>query len=228
MQMRTGLLASFILTAIMLVFVGCGNEQGDKSGVSVSTDNELAVTLLTSNMTPLEKTPKGNNILSSLKTKIYDEDFDFSELTYSDSTVYIGDAIYVEGVIPEEDYPADKIAVYTEPENVVSFENVYLTNKDGNTILTFDIIGEKAGDVKVYAGLDDSEYIHYFDLTIKSKESSSESATRSTPSVYTVYCTPTGGKYHAYGCSYLRGSGIAINLEDALAKGLGPCSRCRP
>ena len=178
-------------------------------------------------MTPLEKVQKDDNVLNSVKTKINNEEFDFSELTYSDDTVKVGDAVYVEGVIPQEDYPPDKITVFTDPENRVSFENLYLTNKDGDTILTFDIVGKKAGDVTVYAGLDDSEYTHYFDLKIK-KKSSSKQSTRSMPSSYTVYCTPTGGKYHAYGCSYLRGNGIAISLDDALSKGLGPCSRCNP
>ncbi|MGB7062814.1 MAG: thermonuclease family protein, partial [Candidatus Zixiibacteriota bacterium] len=44
----------------------------------------------------------------------------------------------------------------------------------------------------------------------------------------TVYITRTGSKYHKITCGYLRKSCIPISLNDAKARGHGPCSRCRP
>lgn len=222
MRIRKRLITGIMLTAIVLLFAACGDQSSEKSGVSVVTNNDLAVNLLTSSMTPFKEASKDGNLLDAAKTKINDDSFDFSELTYSEDTVSVGGVVYVEGVIPQEDYPADKITVFSDPEEKVSFENVYLTNKDGDTVLTFDVVGEKAGSAEINVGLDDSEYNHYFDLEI------TETASRSMPASYTVYCTPTGEKYHAYGCGYLRGNGIAISLDDALSKGLGPCSRCNP
>ena len=43
-----------------------------------------------------------------------------------------------------------------------------------------------------------------------------------------VYITKTGSKYHRGSCSYLKKSKIPISKKDAIAKGYGPCSRCRP
>jgi len=54
-----------------------------------------------------------------------------------------------------------------------------------------------------------------------------EEPQQATPSV-TVYITKTGEKYHRDGCQYLAKSKIAINLEDAKARGYGPCSKCKP
>jgi hypothetical protein len=44
----------------------------------------------------------------------------------------------------------------------------------------------------------------------------------------TVYITKTGAKYHTEGCRYLSQSKIAIDLADAIAKGYGACSVCKP
>jgi len=44
----------------------------------------------------------------------------------------------------------------------------------------------------------------------------------------TVYVTKTGTKYHTEGCRYLSKSKIAIELTDAIAKGYGACSVCKP
>lgn len=44
----------------------------------------------------------------------------------------------------------------------------------------------------------------------------------------TVYITKTGTKYHTDGCRYLSQSKIAIELSDAIAKGYGACSVCKP
>lgn len=44
----------------------------------------------------------------------------------------------------------------------------------------------------------------------------------------TVYVTNTGKKYHADGCQYLRKSQIAIDLQVAINKGYGACSKCSP
>lgn len=44
----------------------------------------------------------------------------------------------------------------------------------------------------------------------------------------TVYITKTGAKYHSEGCRYLSKSKIAIDLTDAIAKGYGACSVCKP
>ena len=42
----------------------------------------------------------------------------------------------------------------------------------------------------------------------------------------TVYITRTGGKYHRYGCRYLRSSCIATSLDSAFSNGYGACSVC--
>lgn len=44
----------------------------------------------------------------------------------------------------------------------------------------------------------------------------------------TVYITKTGAKYHSEGCRYLSRSKIAIDLADAIDKGYGACSVCKP
>lgn len=44
----------------------------------------------------------------------------------------------------------------------------------------------------------------------------------------TVYITNTGKKYHVGGCSSLSKSKIPISLQDAKARGYGPCGRCHP
>ncbi|WP_236355023.1 DNA/RNA non-specific endonuclease [Konateibacter massiliensis] len=43
-----------------------------------------------------------------------------------------------------------------------------------------------------------------------------------------VHITKTGKKYHSAGCQYLRQSDIVTTLDQAKAKGLGPCSKCKP
>ena len=44
----------------------------------------------------------------------------------------------------------------------------------------------------------------------------------------TVYATRTGSKYHRAGCRYLSKSSIPMSLSDAKARGLTPCSVCKP
>jgi hypothetical protein len=48
------------------------------------------------------------------------------------------------------------------------------------------------------------------------------------PAKITVYITKTGEKYHRDGCRYLSRSKIASTLKEALARGLGACSVCKP
>jgi hypothetical protein len=48
------------------------------------------------------------------------------------------------------------------------------------------------------------------------------------PSGTTVYITKSGAKYHRAGCRYLAKSSIPISLQDAKARGYGPCSVCKP
>lgn len=43
----------------------------------------------------------------------------------------------------------------------------------------------------------------------------------------TVYITKSGKKYHKAGCNYLKSS-IPIELNEALNRGYGPCSKCKP
>jgi len=43
-----------------------------------------------------------------------------------------------------------------------------------------------------------------------------------------VYTTKTGTKYHEEDCSFLKKSKIPVALEQALAEGKTPCSRCHP
>jgi len=45
---------------------------------------------------------------------------------------------------------------------------------------------------------------------------------------YTVYITETGGKYHRWGCRYLRRSAVPISRSRAISLGYGPCSVCNP
>jgi endonuclease YncB( thermonuclease family) len=47
-------------------------------------------------------------------------------------------------------------------------------------------------------------------------------------SAQTVYITRTGTRYHAAGCRHVSKSSIAIDLKDAVARGLLPCSVCNP
>lgn len=42
----------------------------------------------------------------------------------------------------------------------------------------------------------------------------------------TVYVTKSGKKYHHDGCQYLKKSKIAISLDEAVAEGYTPCSKC--
>jgi hypothetical protein len=43
-----------------------------------------------------------------------------------------------------------------------------------------------------------------------------------------VYVTKSGEKYHTAGCSYLTDSAMPVSLEQAVAEGKTPCSRCHP
>ena len=43
-----------------------------------------------------------------------------------------------------------------------------------------------------------------------------------------VYITKTGECYHTSGCSSLRKSKIETTLQNAINKGLRPCSKCHP
>ena len=44
----------------------------------------------------------------------------------------------------------------------------------------------------------------------------------------TVYVTAFGEKYHRASCRYLKNSKKAIDLEEALSRGYGRCSVCKP
>jgi hypothetical protein len=43
-----------------------------------------------------------------------------------------------------------------------------------------------------------------------------------------VYVTKSGEKYHTADCSYLTDSAMPVSLEQAVAEGKTPCSRCHP
>jgi len=43
-----------------------------------------------------------------------------------------------------------------------------------------------------------------------------------------VYVTKSGEKYHTADCSYLTDSAYPVSLEQAIAEGKTPCSRCHP
>ena len=43
-----------------------------------------------------------------------------------------------------------------------------------------------------------------------------------------VYVTKSGEKYHTADCSYLTDSAMPVSLEQAIAEGKTPCSRCHP
>ena len=43
-----------------------------------------------------------------------------------------------------------------------------------------------------------------------------------------VYVTKSGKKYHTADCSYLTDSAFPVALEQAIAEGKTPCSRCHP
>jgi len=44
----------------------------------------------------------------------------------------------------------------------------------------------------------------------------------------TYYVTETGKKFHKKSCRFVQGSGIAIELKDAIGKGYAPCGVCKP
>lgn len=48
------------------------------------------------------------------------------------------------------------------------------------------------------------------------------------PSDTLVYITPTGGKYHRQGCTYLYENTNSISIQAAEQKGYEACSRCNP
>jgi hypothetical protein len=48
------------------------------------------------------------------------------------------------------------------------------------------------------------------------------------PARITVYITRTGEKYHRDGCRYLSRSKIPVSLKEAVSRGYGPCSVCKP
>jgi len=43
-----------------------------------------------------------------------------------------------------------------------------------------------------------------------------------------VYVTKSGKKYHTADCSYLTDTAYPVSLEQAIAEGKTPCSRCHP
>ena len=54
----------------------------------------------------------------------------------------------------------------------------------------------------------------------------SQAPAAAAPAGETVYITNSGTKYHQDGCSFLSKSKIPISLDDAIAGGYEPCSRC--
>ncbi len=48
------------------------------------------------------------------------------------------------------------------------------------------------------------------------------------PDPLIVHVTPSGKKYHAAGCRYLRAANDSMPLDDARASGFSPCSVCDP
>jgi competence protein ComEC len=50
----------------------------------------------------------------------------------------------------------------------------------------------------------------------------------STPVGVTVYVTPSGTKYHLWGCQYIGQNYTAMTVAQACAAGKTPCSVCRP
>jgi len=44
----------------------------------------------------------------------------------------------------------------------------------------------------------------------------------------TYYVTASGKKFHKQSCRFVQGSGIPIELKDAIGKGLAPCGICKP
>lgn len=44
----------------------------------------------------------------------------------------------------------------------------------------------------------------------------------------TVYKTPSGSKYHTSTCRFVKNVSTALNVDEARAKGLSPCSVCKP
>ena len=60
------------------------------------------------------------------------------------------------------------------------------------------------------------------------KTPQTETSASATPDDITVYITKTGSKYHRDGCRHLSQSKISISLQEAKARGFGPCSVCKP
>ena len=64
-------------------------------------------------------------------------------------------------------------------------------------------------------------------ITFDAKETVIKQVPKSTNSTI-VYYTKTGKKYHLINCPYLSHSKIKTTVKEAKAKGLTPCSRCKP
>lgn len=48
------------------------------------------------------------------------------------------------------------------------------------------------------------------------------------PQAQTVYITPSGTKYHKGDCRMVKNVSQAITIQQAIEKGKGPCSFCKP
>ena len=212
-----------ILFTAMLI-TGCGTSSSDTK--FASDDFESA------------QTEQG--MLDSVKTMVTSNAEDFSSLSCEEfnGSIEVGEIIEVTGIIPESDYPLDQVKFWSDPEDMVSFENAEITNQGDDSVLTVDVVGAEVGATSVYFGLETSEYYHWFNLEITSASDSfeaydvesSDSVSRSAPddNDRIVYRTRTGEKYHSYGCRYLSESCYEITLGEAKARGLEPCSVCKP
>lgn len=74
-----------------------------------------------------------------------------------------------------------------------------------------------------YGSYDDSSFSKWRSGKVKQAKKTASSSYTTTQ---TVYITKTGGKYHSYGCRYLRSSCIAIDLGSACSYGYDACSVC--
>ena len=99
--------------------------------------------------------------------------------------------------------------------------------KDGHEIGVSDGYSEGYDD-----GYDDGYDNGKFVAKISGSSSSSTSKSSSSVSSSTkqneatVYVTRTGGKYHKFGCQYLKESCIPLARTVAIYRGYDPCSRC--
>ena len=102
--------------------------------------------------------------------------------------------------------------------------NVYRTDEQGTIVVTVDADGQVSVDKKASPIKENAPPVIVNDDKKEVEEDNSVKESENNAKV--VYRTRTGKKYHRGNCSYLK-SKIETTIDDAVAMGLEPCSRCK-